>query len=129
MTSYYLDDTLTYISRSRDLALYSLTIFNRKISYRSLKQTADSTSCPWTTILVSFTVCLVREFVIRIVCLYLKKKTLKLSLVNPYLVLLPLRFLYYSVLFFLLFSSITMSDFTVWLDFITTRMDVTAKSY
>ena len=30
----------------------SLTISNRKTSYRSLKQTAGSTSCPWTTILV-----------------------------------------------------------------------------
>ena len=33
--------------------LVSLTISNRKTSYRSLKQTAGSTSCPWTTILVS----------------------------------------------------------------------------
>ena len=32
--------------------LISLTISDRKISYRSLKQTAGSTSCPWTTILV-----------------------------------------------------------------------------
>ena len=32
--------------------LVSLTISNRKTSYRSLKQTAGSTSCPWTTILV-----------------------------------------------------------------------------
>ena len=33
--------------------LVSLTITNRKTSYRSLKQIAGSTSCPWTTILVS----------------------------------------------------------------------------
>ena len=33
--------------------LVSLTISKRKTSYRSLKQTASSTSCPWTTILVS----------------------------------------------------------------------------
>ena len=32
--------------------LVSLTISNRKTSYRSLKQTAGSTNCPWTTILV-----------------------------------------------------------------------------
>ena len=32
--------------------LVPLTISNRKTSYRSLKQTAGSTSCPWTTILV-----------------------------------------------------------------------------
>ena len=32
--------------------LVSLTISNRKTSYRSPKQTAGSTSCPWTTILV-----------------------------------------------------------------------------
>ena len=32
--------------------LVSLTISNRKTSYRSLKQTAGSTSCPWTPILV-----------------------------------------------------------------------------
>ena len=32
--------------------LVSLTISNRKTSYRSLKETAGSTSCPWTTILV-----------------------------------------------------------------------------
>ena len=32
--------------------LVSLAICNRKISNRSLKQTAGSTSCPWTTILV-----------------------------------------------------------------------------
>ena len=32
--------------------LVSLTISNRKASYRSLKQTAGSTVCPWTTILV-----------------------------------------------------------------------------
>ena len=32
--------------------LVSLTISNRKTSYRSLKQTAGSTSCPWPTILV-----------------------------------------------------------------------------
>ena len=32
--------------------LVSLTISNRKTSYRSLTQTAGSTSCPWTTILV-----------------------------------------------------------------------------
>ena len=32
--------------------LVSLTISNIKTSYRSLKQTAGSTSCPWTTILV-----------------------------------------------------------------------------
>ena len=29
-----------------------MTISNRKTSYRSLKQTVDSTSCLWTTILV-----------------------------------------------------------------------------
>ena len=34
--------------------LVSLTISNRKTSYRSLKQTAGSTSCQWTTILVVF---------------------------------------------------------------------------
>ena len=33
--------------------LVSLTISNRKISYRSLKLTVGSTSCPWRTILVS----------------------------------------------------------------------------
>ena len=32
--------------------LVSLTISNRKTSNRSLKQTAGSTHCPWTTILV-----------------------------------------------------------------------------
>ena len=32
--------------------LVSLKISKRKTSYRSLKQTAGSTSCPWTTILV-----------------------------------------------------------------------------
>ena len=32
--------------------LVSLTISNRKTSHRLLKQTAGSTSCPWTTILV-----------------------------------------------------------------------------
>ena len=34
------------------LCLVSLTISNRKTSYRSLKQIAGSTSCPWTTTLV-----------------------------------------------------------------------------
>ena len=34
--------------------LVSLTISNRKTSYRSLMQTAGSTSCLWTTILVYF---------------------------------------------------------------------------
>ena len=53
MTSYYLEVTMTYIPWSRDFALY-LTISNRKTSYRSLKQTAGSTSCLWTTILVLF---------------------------------------------------------------------------
>ena len=33
--------------------LVSLTISNRKTSYRSLKQTPGLTNCPWTTILVS----------------------------------------------------------------------------
>ena len=33
--------------------LVSLTISNRKTSYRSLKQTAGSTIFPWTTILVN----------------------------------------------------------------------------
>ena len=32
--------------------LVSLTISNRKTSYRSLKQTGGSTNCPWTNILV-----------------------------------------------------------------------------
>ena len=32
--------------------LVSLTIADRKTSYRSIKQTVGSTSCPWTTILV-----------------------------------------------------------------------------
>ena len=56
------------------LCLVSLTISNRKTSYRSLKQTAGSTSCPWTTILVlQFMICI--------------KLTLPLSeLFKPYLV-------------------------------------------
>ena len=37
----------------QEFCLVSLTISNRKTSYRSLKQTAGSTSCLWTPILVS----------------------------------------------------------------------------
>ena len=39
------------------LCLVSLILSNRKTSYRSLKQTAGSTSCPWTTILVFWLKC------------------------------------------------------------------------
>ena len=58
MQSYTVGDLILFGGHSdlyimvQRFCLVSLTIFNRKTSYRSLKQTAGSTSCPWTTILV-----------------------------------------------------------------------------
>ena len=48
--------------------LISLTISDRKISYRSLKQTAGSTSCQWTTILL-FVELLYLSRKVRFICL------------------------------------------------------------
>ena len=42
--------------------LVSLTISNRKTSYRSLEQTAGSTSCLWTTILVNTVIPILLHF-------------------------------------------------------------------
>ena len=51
MTSYYLEVTMTYISWSLVQRFRDFALSNRKTSYRSLKQTTGSTSCPWITIL------------------------------------------------------------------------------
>ena len=50
MTSYYGGHCDLYIMVQR-FCLVFLTIFNTK-TYKSLKQTAGLTSCPWTTVLV-----------------------------------------------------------------------------
>ena len=52
MTLYCLQNTVTYISWFTFFALYLYPCL-RKTTYRSLNQTAGSTSCLWTTILVS----------------------------------------------------------------------------